>query len=189
MGGGARRLGDREAAGGLQVDEAGRAVLARARQDDHRAIQVRILRQRGEEAVDRQVQPGLPAGEAEVAVQRDHAGVLGQDVDAAVLDLGQVLEPLHRQGRAVLQDLGQMGLLVGIEVRDDQDREGRFVRQRTEDRAERVDAACRAAKHHHPQGPLLLCIHPRSRRAERCGGVYSPPSRDRRGSARILEGV
>ena len=160
MGGGLRRLRQRQAARGLQVDDAGRAVLAGARQDDHGRVHVRILGHRGQAGVDRQVQPGLAAHQPEMTVQRDHAGVLRHHVDAVVLDAAQVLQALDRQRGAGLEHFRKLGLLVRIQVRDDQDRETGVLGEGAQHRAQRVDAAGGSAQHDDAQGLSLFCLHP-----------------------------
>ena len=138
-------LRERDAAGGLDLADAQRAVRARARQNDADRGRPLDRRERAQEMIDRVMRAPIVGtrrhGEHTVG-DRD-AGVGLNDVDVVRRDLGAVggIDDRHRGVR--LQQLGQTTLMFGIEVLDDHQRQARSRWQRVEEMREGTEASGR----------------------------------------------
>ena len=172
--GAAGLLHQAQPAGLRQRPQAQRAVRAGAREHDARRLRALVSRQRGQEAVDRQAQAAplqrrhqrqRAAGDAHVAVGRDHVEVVG-------LHRHLVLHLDHGHGRAALQDLGQHARVAGVQVLDQHEGQAAVDRHQAEE--------------------LLVGLQPAGRRterddAQRPGRRHAGTARARGGQGRALE--
>ena len=114
-------LDDHQAAIFVDVADTTRAIGAGTRQDDAHGSVARVLGQRAEEDVNRQVQGGFMflSREPELALAEHHVHVGRDQVDGIALDWHAVLDPMDRQFGSAGQKLVHQALEVRREVLDE----------------------------------------------------------------------
>ncbi len=150
-------LAEGQAAGLLDFRDAQGAVAAEPGQDDADRVLALVLRQRGEEGVDRGAPGGgrRRAGNPEAAAADRQDGVRRDDVDLVRAEDRAVLGEAHRHARVAADDGGQGAFVLGIKVLDQHEGHAGVGRHGREERLVGVQAAGRGADAHHQAAPGL----------------------------------
>ena len=155
--GGRGGLREREAALGLDLLEPGCSVFAGAGEHDADRAAAQLARKRQEQRVDWQ-----PAArgrwawdETERSAREEDFSVRGQHVHMVRHQARPILDLEHRHGGEPRERLREEARMVRREVLDDHVGHPGICGQRTEQAAERVDAAGRRADADHPEGEMV----------------------------------
>ena len=135
-------LGEHDAAAGLDLLDADRAVRSGPRQDHPDGAGPTVFGQRLEKVIDRQVRTAdLPAGsELQDTPGDGQDRARGDDVDLVGGDLPAVRRLRDGQAAGLAQQLDQVALVVGVEVLDQHERHAGLLRQLREELADRLQA-------------------------------------------------
>ncbi len=136
------------------------AVRAGARQDDAGGIGLLIAGQRQEEIVDRAAQPARldEVGQFQHAAANGQAPAGRDDIDAIGLDPLQPLALAHFQIGMPVEQLGEHGFVIGVEMLDDDERHAGRRARRGQHFAQGLQPAgrCADADHGHRGDAVIL---------------------------------